>query len=74
MWRKHWTTFLGLSLFLIAFFILLRETWDSAWITPFVKIMFGLVFGGALLAGGAQLMVRAVQGAQKRKNQKFLGS
>jgi hypothetical protein len=73
MYKKHWTTLLGFSLFLIAFVLMLREAWDSAWLTPAVKILFGIVIAGVMIVAGVQWMIRALRNAHAPKYQRMTG-
>ncbi|WP_164821718.1 DUF2339 domain-containing protein [Paenibacillus koleovorans] len=61
LFRKHWTSFLGVLFVLAAFITLFRYSLDQNWITNPIKIGAGLLCGFGLSLGGIAASLRLGQ-------------
>lgn len=58
LFRRHWTSLLGILFILAAFITLFKYSLDQQWITDGIKIGSGLLTGAGLCAGGLGLTKR----------------
>lgn len=58
IFRKHWTSLLGVLFVLTAFITLFRYTVQEGWLTDTMKIGLGLLCGAGLALGGLGLSVK----------------
>src|SRR5262245_6857946 len=58
LFRKHWTSLLGILFILAAFITMFKYSIDRQWITDGIKIGCGLLAGVGLCASGLGLTIR----------------
>ena len=46
---EYWLNKIGISLLLLGVVFLFKYSWDQKWITPWMRLMFGIGLGGGLL-------------------------
>ncbi len=61
IWRKHWTSLLGVLFVLTAFITLFKYSIEQGWITDSMKIGFGLLSGTGLCIAGLALANRSIK-------------